>query len=298
MESGAQQELSGGRRFLKALSRGRRKINNRIAAWNAWWCREDLIRVGQLFGTDKWGAHWYLQHYHTHFHPLRLKQLNILEIGVGGYDNPDLGGESLRTWKTYFPNSQIYGIDLYDKARLDEKRIKTFRGSQIDEAFLQGVFGEIGQVDIIIDDGSHVNQHVIRTFEILFPLLKNPGIYVIEDVQTSYWPGFGGTSGRTSTGETIMGYFTHLVHCLNHAEILDRNYVPTYFDRHIIAMHFYHNLVFIHKGDNSEGSNVLRHNSTDASFVLGAPASEHLQPTQSTPNRNTARGDEQWPSPR
>jgi hypothetical protein len=48
--------------------------------------------------------------------------------------------------------------------------------------------------DIIIDDGSHVNEHVITTFEYLLPILNNEGLYVIEDTQTAYWPEYGGSS--------------------------------------------------------------------------------------------------------
>jgi len=59
----------------------------------------DLIRLGQLFKTDKWGEHWYLRHYETHFRSIRGKRLNLLEIGVGGYGDTTKGGDSLRMWK-------------------------------------------------------------------------------------------------------------------------------------------------------------------------------------------------------
>src|ERR1700688_2245107 len=68
----------------------------------AWWYRNDLNRLALLFGTDKWGCHWYTQHYERYFGSLKKKRLNLLEIGVGGYENPDEGGESLRMWKAYF----------------------------------------------------------------------------------------------------------------------------------------------------------------------------------------------------
>lgn len=225
--------------------------------------RGDLIRLGKFFDTDKWGGHWYLQHYQTHFKALRSKRLNFLEIGVGGSPASDDGGNSLRMWKAYFPNANIFGIDIYDKRLLEENRIKTFQGDQSDETFLRGVAERIGGLDIVVDDGSHVNSDVIRTFGILFPLLRVPGIYAIEDTQTSYWPGFGGSSRDTNDQKTIMGYFTALTHSLNYEEILRDGYSPSEFDRHIVAMHFYHNIVFVSKGDNSEGSNLLRHNRTD-----------------------------------
>ncbi len=258
-----------GYQFLRKVRGRLRIIRNRGISLVASRHRSDLVRVGGLFGTDKWGSHQFLRHYETHFQALREEPLNLLEIGVGGYDHPYVGGESLRTWKAYFPKANIFGIDIYDKRKLEEERIKTFQGSQTDAVFLRNVVQQIGEVDIIIDDGSHVNEHVIETFEILFPLLKNPGIYVIEDTQTSYWPGYGGSSREINLPRTIMGYFTRLVHSLNYEEILRPGYTPTYFDRHIVAMHFYHNLIFVHKGDNAEGSNIIRNNATDAEFVLG-----------------------------
>ena len=221
----------------------------------------NLSRLARVYGTDKQGVHQYTQHYQHHFEPVRRKKLNILEIGIGGYKNPKRGGESLRMWKAYFPNSRIFGIDIYDKTHHDENRIKTFQGSQTDTSFLKRVVEEIGRVDIIIDDGSHQNEHVIKSFKFLFPLLADKGIYVVEDTQTSYWSNvqevdYGGSSDLNAP-YTSMNYLKSLIDGLNHEEFTSDEYVPTYFDKHITAMHFYHNLVFIYKGLNDEGSNVI-----------------------------------------
>jgi len=192
-----------------------------------------------------------------HFHPLRKKKLNILEIGVGGYANPDEGGESLRMWGYYFPNSIIYSIDIYEKKLPKEKRINIFKGSQTDENFLKDVFNKMGSLDIVIDDGSHRNEDVITTFKILFPLLSENGIYVIENTQTSYWPEEGGDSENLANPKTVMNYFKSLTDCLNYAEFIKPGYTPSYFDKNIVAIHFYHNLIFIYKGINNEGSNMI-----------------------------------------
>ncbi len=218
--------------------------------------RKNLIKLATFYKTDKWNRHWYAQHYQKHFEPLRKKRLNILEIGIGGYSNPNKGGESLRMWKTYFPKSNIYGIDIYEKKKHEEKRIKTFQGSQIDLNFLKEIINEIGQVDIIIDDGSHINDNVIKSFEILFPILSKNGIYVIEDTQTSYWKKFGGSRDDLNSNKTTMGFFKNLCDGLNYAEFSTPDYILKYFDKHIISMHFYHNLIFIYKGENNEGSNI------------------------------------------
>lgn len=234
----------------------------------------NLIRLGQIFQTDKWGNHWYLQHYETHFRSRRTRRLNLLEIGIGGYSDPGKGGNSLKTWKAYFPNANIFGIDIFDKRGVEEGRIKTFQGSQVDEQFLKRVVEEIGGVDIVIDDGSHINSDVIRTFAILFPLLRRDGIYAVEDTQTSYWPGFGGSSEELNSRATIMGYFASLLHSLNHQEILKKGYAPTEFDRSIVGMHFYHNLILVCKGENSETSNLLEKNWTESRIVFEGLSAE------------------------
>ncbi len=237
------------------IRRARTKILSRLF-------KLDLKTIARLAKTDKWGAHRYAQHYATHFEPLRNKKINLLEIGVGGYANPNHGGESLRMWKAYFPKAMIYAIDIHDKRPHEENRIKIFKGSQADEKFLRQVCGKTGPLDIIIDDGSHVNAHVLTTFKILFPLLKDGGVYAIEDTQTSYWPQMGkdhlgGDKENFNNPNTTMGFFKGLADGLNHVEFLKPGYQPTYFDKHIVSIHFYHNLIFVHKGLYDEKSNLV-----------------------------------------
>lgn len=210
--------------------------------------------------------------------------MKILEIGVGCYEDPYSGGESLKMWKQYFHNSMIYGIDIIDKTALEEDRIKIFQGSQHDEVFLNKIVAETGKFDIIIDDGSHRNDHVIKTFKILFPELNDGGIYVVEDTHTSYipsyenWSKFGGDDVAPHWAEyggsldlydqiTMMNFFKRLVDCLSHQEFIHPGYAPNYFDKHIVGIHFYRNQVFIHKGDNTAQGNVVENNTLRAEFL-------------------------------
>ena len=142
----------------------------------------DLLFLAKFFNTDKERSHSYTRHYEEHFKALRKQKLNILEIGVGGHKNPEAGGASLRMWKYYFPHSTIYGIDLYDKRRVEESRIRVFQGSQADGEFLRRVVNDIGPLHIVIDDGSHIESDIIASFKTLFPLIAPGGIYVVEDV--------------------------------------------------------------------------------------------------------------------
>ncbi len=222
--------------------------------------RNNLDKLAAIYNTDKTGTHFYTQHYQTHFKKFKNKKINLLEIGVGGYDNPHAGGGSLKMWKRYFSYGKIYSIDIYDKSPLQEPRIKIFRGSQVDNDFLEMVTKEMGSIDLIIDDGSHINEHVIETFKMLFPKLKDGGIYVIEDTQTSYWKDFGGDSDDLNNPKTLMNFFKSLTDAMNNKEFIRPNYQQTYYDKKIISMHFYHNLIFIYKGNNDEESALVVNN--------------------------------------
>jgi hypothetical protein len=223
----------------------------------------DLVALAEHFGTDKWGAHRYAPHYQQHFASRRHDVRTILEIGVGGYENPRRGGQSLRMWKRFFPRALVVGLDLHDKRALEEPRIRIFQGRQDDREVLLRIVGETGAPDIVIDDGSHRSADVIATFDVLFPVLKENGVYVVEDTQTSYWPSFGGHTSDRNSPQTTMGFLKGLLDGLNHSEYLVPGYVSSYYDRHIVSVHAYHNLVFVYKGVNDEGSNLVR----DGRFV-------------------------------
>jgi 23S rRNA U2552 (ribose-2'-O)-methylase RlmE/FtsJ len=91
-------------------------------------------------------------------------------------------------WKEYFPNSMIYGIDIDPRCKASKSdRIKVFIGSQSDPAVIQEVCQEAnGQFDVILDDGSHVNELTLKSFDLLFPHLKYGGLYIIEDTSCTY----------------------------------------------------------------------------------------------------------------
>ncbi len=218
----------------------------------------NLAMLAKIYRTDKGKGHNYIPHYHHHLQKYRRQKIKLLEIGVGGYDRPHKGGKSLRMWRDYFPYAQIYAVDIYDKSAHEADRIRIFQGSQVDEAFLEKIIAETGPLDVIIDDGSHVNEHVIKSFAWLFPHLKDGGTYVVEDTQTSYWPDYGGSSENLQEPATMMNFFKQLTDALNHKEFLISNYQPTYYDQHIVGMHFYHNLIFLEKGVNDEKSNILQ----------------------------------------
>jgi hypothetical protein len=210
-----------------------------------WFYRKDIKALATLFGSDKWNDHWYAKHYETHFHKLRTQPIHILEIGVGGYDDPTRGGASLRMWKSYFRRGQIFGLDLHEKSGLQESRITIFQGSQADPECLLGIVETLKQLDIVIDDGSHINSHVITSFECLFPQLVAGGLYVVEDTQTSYLKEYGGHP-EPGHKETMMGYFSALCESVNSSDF-GPDIDLTTLQKSIAGMHFYHNLIVIEK---------------------------------------------------
>jgi len=236
------------------------KLKYKLRNYKALFFPFNLSKIARIHKTDKFGYHFYTPHYQKHFGKYKFKRNTILEIGVGGYHRPLNGGNSLRMWKSYFPFSKIYSLDIYDKSFLEERRIKIFQGSQVDIPFLDKITTETGDFDLIIDDGSHINEHVIESFKYFFPKLKKGGIYVVEDTQTSYWEDYGGNSTNLDSKHTIYGFFKSLIDGLNNEEFLIDNYKKTYFDKHIVSMHFYHNMIFIYKGDNDEKSNYVINN--------------------------------------
>lgn len=207
---------------------------------------DPLTRLAIKHGTDKWGPHFYTPLYHTLFHPLRNRLIRLLEIGVGGNDFRTIGGASLAMWAEYFPHGLLTGIDIAEKRLTLDPRIKLFRGSQDDPIFLKNVCAERGPFDIIIDDGSHTPKHVVASFNILFPSLADGGLYVIEDVQTAFWPLSGGS--LMHGGETMKLART-IIECLNHAEIavVDRSHSLPSFAHQIKSFRAFHNVLVVRR---------------------------------------------------
>jgi len=133
----------------------------------------------------------YFDIYERHFRRFRNRPVTMLEIGVHG-------GGSLHMWRDYFcEGSTIVGIDINPDCKQHEaENIHVHIGSQDDPEFLRHVADEYAGFDIILDDGSHVNSHVITTFDTLYPRLAENGVFLVEDMHTSYWPKFGGGLNR------------------------------------------------------------------------------------------------------
>lgn len=145
---------------------------------------DGLTKLADKYGSDKglygyydlpWG-HKFTTVYSKLFGGIREKVKSVLEIGVDK-------GASLKMWRDYFPNAGIWGIDI-EPVFLEERRIDITQADQGCRACLKKIKDQVidNDLDIIIEDGSHQNNHQQQTFAALFCLLREGGIYVIEDV--------------------------------------------------------------------------------------------------------------------
>jgi len=148
-----------------------------------------LTELCKTYETDKCpSGHNYVELYETFFRPRREQTERVLEIGV-------FEGASVRMWEAYFPNAKIFGIDIADSSMYDTERITTFVADQSSREQL-GAFLEAhgADFDIILDDGGHSMEQQQVSFGFLFPSVKPGGLYIIEDIHTSFpdlYPGYG-----------------------------------------------------------------------------------------------------------
>src|SRR6185437_14396738 len=138
------------------------------------------------------GIHDYTRWYDQMWGRQRLEPVKFLEIGVQS-------GASLRMWEEFFPNGKIVGMDIDPRCKaLESKRVSIIIGSQDDSAIRdQLAVNHPKGFDIIIDDGSHVSEHMEKSFDLYFPLLKPGGTYVIEDLHCSFSPQYLGDTPIT-----------------------------------------------------------------------------------------------------
>ncbi|MFM2045588.1 MAG: hypothetical protein RLY86_4164 [Pseudomonadota bacterium] len=168
------------------------------------------------------------------------KPVSFLEIGV-------YKGGSLRMWRDFFaPKSNLNFIDIDPNCKALEIPGTSIRiGDQSDSAFLNDVATSAGPFDIIVDDGSHMCDHQIASFHALWPFLKNGGIYIVEDVHSSYWPGFMG--GHRAPGSFIE-FTKNLIDCMHSWYTEDDAGFPLHpLARELGEISFHDSLVFIHK---------------------------------------------------
>jgi SAM-dependent methyltransferase len=233
------------RAFCRGLSNGRFRIqwptptepNDLEARPNPLRGYFDSHREGP--GIWKWNH--YFEIYHKHFVQFRGRSVRVLEIGI-------YSGGSLSMWKDYFgPHCQVYGVDIEPACKAYEcDSVKVFIGDQADRNFWKRFKQEVGAVDIVIDDGGHLPEQQIATFEELLPHIRPGGVYLCEDLHgtlnpfTSYMSGFAANLNACDRQEnnvndnerrfvfrtTSLQSAVHSVHFYPYVTVVERTDAP------------------------------------------------------------------------
>lgn len=182
----------------------------------------------------------YFEIYHRHFERFRGTKPTVLEFGVSQ-------GGSLQMWRDYFgPGATIHGVDINPRCKeLEQEGTRIFIGDQEDRTFLQSVIDEIGPVDVLIEDGGHFPKQQIATFEVCYPHVTENGVFLIEDLHTSYWAGYDGALKRPGT---FIEYAKDLSDQLNAWHSREPRFQVDDFTRTTKSMHFYDSIIAFEKG--------------------------------------------------
>jgi hypothetical protein len=208
---------------------------------------ERLFWANEGPAVHKW-LH-YFPIYERYFSGFRGTPLRFLEIGVSK-------GGSLDMWRSYFgPEAVIYGIDIDEAcAQFDGRSAQVRIGSQDDPAFLASVVAEMGGVDVVLDDGSHDSRHIRASLDVLFPLLSEGGVYMMEDLHAAYWVSHSGGYRRPSS---IMETVKTMIDDLHHWYHGRGQSVAATTDN-LAAIHVHDSITVLEKGRQDRPSNAVR----------------------------------------
>ncbi len=219
-----------------------------------------MEELGRKYSPTK-RQHNYLPYYWMHFRDIRKQVKKVCEIGLQN-------DYSIRMWEEFFPNAEVFGIDIDPQCKSFEgDRRRVFIGDQSDPQFLAEFLNEVGGgLDVVIDDGSHLVEHQLATFEILFPAMSSHGIYVMEDT--------GGPVGDYDliTVNSLQRLARNILHWPDGYPPEDWPYLSrfsdsaSWADRNIIGVSVYRWIAFVLRGNNP-GDNQYLHHLNDGSDI-------------------------------
>lgn len=196
----------------------------------------------------------YFEIYEKHLSRFKMyPSLAIMEIGVGK-------GGSLELWRKYFgPDAWIIGVDVDPACKrfenLETENTQIFIGSQEDRQFLRKLKAEIPTVDILIDDGGHMMNQLRVSFEELYDWVADGGVYLVEDLHTSYWKEYQGGYRKK---KSFIEYSKRLVDKLNAWHSRSRSLSVDNFTKTTHSMHFYDSVLVIEKRNRDKPFDVMR----------------------------------------
>lgn len=181
----------------------------------------------------------YFDIYERHFERFVDTDVNVMEIGV-------FHGGSLQMWKDYFgKGANIYGLDINPTCKsFEEDRVQVLIGDQGDREFWKSIKPTLPTFDIIIDDGGHSMDQQIITFEEMFPLLSENGVFLIEDLHTSYMSYYAGGYEKANT---FIEYSKKRIDELNAWHSEDERLQVNDFTKSAYSMSYYDSVLVIEK---------------------------------------------------
>ncbi|MBC8105700.1 MAG: class I SAM-dependent methyltransferase [Anaerolineae bacterium] len=197
----------------------------------------DIFNRHQGKLMTKW-AH-YFDVYHRHLARFRGAPCTIVEIGI-------YHGGSLEMWREYFgPQARIIGVDIEERARaLAAPGTEIMIGDQSDPAFLKQIAERAGSIDILIDDGGHEMHQQIQTLLHLYPRISSEGVYLCEDLHTSYWKRYG---GGLRNPQSFIELSKQLIDKLNAFWSESEGFGPDRFTIETDGLHFYDSMLVVEK---------------------------------------------------
>lgn len=142
--------------------------------------------------TDKNTTHSYLDTYDKLLNNKKFTAKNILEIGIGDFGEKN--GGSIKLWRDYFTNANIYGLDILPIDRvldelLNDNRIILYTSIDAynDDFFKTNFLNKNIKCDFILDDGPHSLESMKQFIKLYSQLMTDDGILIIEDVQSLEW---------------------------------------------------------------------------------------------------------------
>lgn len=215
--------------------------------------KQYFFKEKKTLEVHKW--HHYLDIYDFHFRRFKNKNPIILEVGV-------FKGGSLEMWNYYFDNKcKIYGVDIDKNCleipnKLKSNNINISIGDQSNRNFWREFIKDKPKFDIIIEDGGHQMLQQIITYEELIGHVSDNGVYLCEDLHTSYWKKFDGKLNGLNTFIEYSKKFIDMlnIYHINQQSDKEKIDVNNYLDfrKTIKSVHYYDSIIVLEKKKDEE----------------------------------------------
>lgn len=208
----------------------------------------------------------FFEYYHNHLYRFRGREkVVVLEIGVQS-------GGKIPLLRYYLgPGMEYIGIDINSLVRdtFDQSAdwVHIEIGSSEESSFLQRIKEKYPKIDIVLDDGGHTMSQQINALKELLPHIAADGVYMCEDLSTSWAMGFGGAPWKDVrnpefVSKTMVGKVHQTIDMLHSTFIPGqippdvKDIPPDYFDdplsdvirTQVKHIHIYNQVVVYEKG--------------------------------------------------